>query len=227
MIQSWSLKMGTGHHNWIWEDGQHSQRPLKACFGANYKSSGSPLKCQTPHTKANFNLVFFYSEMTWGGFNAFFFFHSIPESLVSCCIFQKKQNKTRCMYVHWKRHPCALCLQSSVSETLDSTDSTDARRRDMIYTIEDTPHWYLCVFLGLQVSSQREGCESSGSVARHRISRRTASVIVWSSEPKTTVASDADAVASASQKICLEVRGCYEILCGWTLTETFFFFVVG
>ncbi|XP_075889334.1 solute carrier family 23 member 2 isoform X1 [Nelusetta ayraudi] len=40
--------------------------------------------------------------------------------------------------------------KSSVSETLDSTDSTDARRRDMIYTIEDTPHWYLCVFLGLQ-----------------------------------------------------------------------------
>ncbi|XP_024908519.1 solute carrier family 23 member 2-like [Cynoglossus semilaevis] len=35
-------------------------------------------------------------------------------------------------------------------ETLDSTDSTDARRMDMIYTIEDTPPWYLCVFLGLQ-----------------------------------------------------------------------------
>uniref|UniRef100_A0A8C3A4P2 Solute carrier family 23 member 2 n=1 Tax=Cyclopterus lumpus TaxID=8103 RepID=A0A8C3A4P2_CYCLU len=34
--------------------------------------------------------------------------------------------------------------------TLDSTDSTDARRMDMIYTIEDTPPWYLCVFLGLQ-----------------------------------------------------------------------------
>uniref|UniRef100_A0A8C1QU17 Solute carrier family 23 member 2 n=1 Tax=Cyprinus carpio TaxID=7962 RepID=A0A8C1QU17_CYPCA len=30
------------------------------------------------------------------------------------------------------------------------TDSTDARRMDMIYTIEDTPPWYLCVFLGLQ-----------------------------------------------------------------------------
>ncbi|XP_016898703.1 solute carrier family 23 member 2 isoform X2 [Cynoglossus semilaevis] len=40
--------------------------------------------------------------------------------------------------------------KSSMSETLDSTDSTDARRMDMIYTIEDTPPWYLCVFLGLQ-----------------------------------------------------------------------------
>uniref|UniRef100_A0A673K007 Solute carrier family 23 member 2-like n=1 Tax=Sinocyclocheilus rhinocerous TaxID=307959 RepID=A0A673K007_9TELE len=29
-------------------------------------------------------------------------------------------------------------------------DSIDARRMDMIYTIEDTPPWYLCVFLGLQ-----------------------------------------------------------------------------
>uniref|UniRef100_A0A8D0D4B2 Solute carrier family 23 member 2 n=1 Tax=Sander lucioperca TaxID=283035 RepID=A0A8D0D4B2_SANLU len=37
-----------------------------------------------------------------------------------------------------------------MSETLDSTDSMDARRMDMIYTIEDTPPWYLCVFLGLQ-----------------------------------------------------------------------------
>lgn len=39
-----------------------------------------------------------------------------------------------------------------MSETLDSTDSMDARRMDMIYTIEDTPPWYLCVFLGLQVN---------------------------------------------------------------------------
>uniref|UniRef100_A0A674PS47 Solute carrier family 23 member 2 n=1 Tax=Takifugu rubripes TaxID=31033 RepID=A0A674PS47_TAKRU len=37
-----------------------------------------------------------------------------------------------------------------MSETLDSRDSADARRVDMIYTIEDTPPWYLCVFLGLQ-----------------------------------------------------------------------------
>lgn len=41
-----------------------------------------------------------------------------------------------------------------MSDTLDSRDSADARRADMIYTIEDTPPWYLCVFLGLQVNIQ-------------------------------------------------------------------------
>ncbi|KAK2840662.1 hypothetical protein Q7C36_012241 [Tachysurus vachellii] len=38
----------------------------------------------------------------------------------------------------------------SLSETVDSTESMAARRMDMIYTIEDTPPWYLCIFLGLQ-----------------------------------------------------------------------------
>lgn len=38
----------------------------------------------------------------------------------------------------------------SISETIDSADNIDARRMEMIYTIEDTPPWYLCVFLGLQ-----------------------------------------------------------------------------
>ncbi|KAK1787022.1 hypothetical protein P4O66_017398 [Electrophorus voltai] len=38
----------------------------------------------------------------------------------------------------------------SLSETVDSAERVDARRMEMIYTIEDTPPWYLCVFLGLQ-----------------------------------------------------------------------------
>uniref|UniRef100_A0A8C6T9Z2 Solute carrier family 23 member 2 n=1 Tax=Neogobius melanostomus TaxID=47308 RepID=A0A8C6T9Z2_9GOBI len=46
--------------------------------------------------------------------------------------------------------PVRSVRHSSMSETLDSTDSNDARKNDMIYTIEDTPPWYLCVFLGLQ-----------------------------------------------------------------------------
>ncbi|XP_035201162.1 solute carrier family 23 member 2 [Oxyura jamaicensis] len=43
-----------------------------------------------------------------------------------------------------------IAEKSSLAETLDSTGSLDAQRTDMIYTIEDVPPWYLCIFLGLQ-----------------------------------------------------------------------------
>uniref|UniRef100_A0A8C3MPZ5 Uncharacterized protein n=1 Tax=Geospiza parvula TaxID=87175 RepID=A0A8C3MPZ5_GEOPR len=43
-----------------------------------------------------------------------------------------------------------IAEKSSLAETLDSSGSLDAQRTDMIYTIEDVPPWYLCIFLGLQ-----------------------------------------------------------------------------
>ncbi|GCB76296.1 hypothetical protein scyTo_0017447 [Scyliorhinus torazame] len=43
-----------------------------------------------------------------------------------------------------------LFPQSSLSDVSESSDAADPQRMDMIYTIEDVPPWYLCIFLGLQ-----------------------------------------------------------------------------
>lgn len=76
------------------------------------------------------------------------------------CGLGKLPNQKGINYLHFY---CVSLLKSSMSETLDSTDGVDARRSDMIYTIEDTPSWYLCVFLGLQVNLQTEQSHLSPS----------------------------------------------------------------
>ncbi|XP_051896823.1 solute carrier family 23 member 2 isoform X3 [Pristis pectinata] len=38
----------------------------------------------------------------------------------------------------------------SLTDVSNSSGDLDAQRMDMIYTIEDVPPWYLCIFLGLQ-----------------------------------------------------------------------------
>ncbi|KAJ8339476.1 hypothetical protein SKAU_G00362620 [Synaphobranchus kaupii] len=55
---------------------------------------------------------------------------------------------TELMAIYTKEDQAAE--RSSFSETVDSADDLDSQRMDMIYTIEDTPPWYLCLFLGLQ-----------------------------------------------------------------------------
>ncbi|XP_067879130.1 solute carrier family 23 member 2-like isoform X2 [Heterodontus francisci] len=50
-----------------------------------------------------------------------------------------------------EKHSAAFFpVPCSLSEASEASGTNDAQRMDMIYTIEDVPPWYLCIFLGLQ-----------------------------------------------------------------------------
>lgn len=104
------VKMSSKHYNLIWEDGQHSQRPLKA--GTNYESSGNTLKHQVPSVRANLNWV-----CVWNYFSFYaFFFHSLLVCGHFVVVFFWKKNKK--MYFHWKDHRSApvfteLCVRDT------------------------------------------------------------------------------------------------------------------
>ncbi|XP_048474633.1 solute carrier family 23 member 2-like [Rhincodon typus] len=55
---------------------------------------------------------------------------------------------TELMAVYTKQNPVADKL--SLSDSSESHGCSEAQRLDMIYTVEDVPPWYLCIFLGLQ-----------------------------------------------------------------------------